>query len=67
MRLKIFKPVIWCVALCVVLTTSSVSDELKALQPRVLTTKFAKRFGIIFLSFCLAKEAFLNCKCSCRP
>ena len=58
MRLKVFKPVMWCVALWVVLTTSSVSGKLKALEPRVLATKFAKRFGITFSSFCTGKAFF---------
>ena len=40
-----------CVAVAVVLTASSVSGKLKALKPRVLTTKFKKQFGVDLFLF----------------
>ena len=47
-----------CVAVAVVLTASSVSGKLKALKPRVLTTKFKKQFGVDLFLFNEEKEAF---------
>jgi len=45
------------VAVAVVLTASSVSGKLKALKPRVLTTKFKRQFGVDLFLFNEEEEA----------